>query len=369
MIGVLSNLAQAGVPFWYEGVSALDQYYKVMARPCFYVLVEGSLIDLAKIFPDLQYPGREQIDAVLESRSNPVIYFRCIDSYTLLQHSTNPLFSFLYNPIEERYVDLFHTYGMLRKKSIESDELFKTTGAEAVVLLARYGFQLPPDFYKTFQDKEERILDIAAQRDLLTLVLTGNHTAEGLHFLWESGFIKRHWPELAALGDVSHSKEYHPEGDVWAHTTETFSYRKDPDLAISLALLLHDIGKPHSQTQEGRRFDKHAEIGVEIASRFLHRLGFAESLISQVLFLVRNHMMPGALKTLPVYRVEKVLESDLFPQLLEVYRCDLSSTFQGPGGYYEACKIYRSFLKNKKNPFRTSEGKKIQRIREMPVRF
>jgi poly(A) polymerase len=79
-------------------------------------------------------------------------------------------------------------------------------------------------------------------------------------------------------------------------------------------------------------------------------------------------MLPGALKTLPVYRVERTMESELFPALLEVYRCDLSSTFRGPGGYYEACKVYRAFLKHRKNPFRSSDGKKIQRLREYVAR-
>jgi len=58
------------------------------------------------------------------------------------------------------------------------------------------------------------------------------------------------------------------------------------------------------------------------------------------------------------------MESDLFPGLLEVYRCDLSSTFRGPDGYYEACKVYRAFLKHRKNPFRSSDGKKVQHLRE-----
>ncbi|MFQ3620897.1 MAG: HD domain-containing protein, partial [Spirochaetales bacterium] len=241
-------------------------------------------------------------------------------------------------------------------------------GFEAALLVARYGFDLilKEDFLSALPT-ETPLLDLDEQRDLLSLILTGKYAAEGLKVLLQTGYLHRYWPELMLLQEVSHSKEYHPEGDVWEHTTETFSYRKNPDLAISLALLLHDVGKPHAQTQEGRRFDRHAEIGTQIASKFLRRLKFPDALITKVLFLIRNHMMPGGLKTLPIYRVEKVLESEWFPDLLEVYRCDLSSTFRGPGGYYEACKIYRAYLRNKKNPFRTVEGKKIQRFQEPRV--
>ena len=52
----------------------------------------------------------------------------------------------------------------------------------------------------------------------------------------------------------------------------------------------------------------------------------------------------------------------LFPVLLELYRCDLESTFRGPNPYYRACKIYRSYLKNSANPYRSAEGKKLVRL-------
>ena len=108
-------------------------------------------------------------------------------------------------------------------------------------------------------------------------------------------------------------------------------------------------------------FDRHAQIGAQIASKFLRRLRFSEALIGKVLFLVREHMLPGFIHTLPTFRTERVMGSELFPMLLELYRCDLSSTYRGPDGYYRACKVYRSYLKNVRNPFRTSDGKKILR--------
>ncbi|GAB4364489.1 MAG: hypothetical protein Kow009_01220 [Spirochaetales bacterium] len=367
MLTALEELKRAGIPFWYEGVSALDRYYKVPNRPFLYVMVEGSLVDLAKVLPGLQYPGRDHVDAEYPQPDGEVVYFRCMENRDS-RWTPGPFFSLLYDPSEGKYLDPEGVYGYLRKKRLGPAELGSLLGYEAALLMARYGFQIEQDGNEppaeAMTSTEASPLDVATQKDLLSLVLTGKHAAAGLQYLLRAGYLHRYWPELEVLKDVSHSKEYHPEGDVWDHTTETFTYRKNEDLAISLALLLHDVGKPHAQTLEGRRFDRHAEIGTRIASQFLRRLGFEESLIHKVLFLVRNHMMPGALKILPIYRVEKVLESEWFPELLEVYRCDLSSTFRGPDGYYEACKIYRSYLRNKKNPFRTSEGKKIQRVRE-----
>ena len=197
------------------------------------------------------------------------------------------------------------------------------------------------------------------QRRLLIELVEGRNPKAGFHFLRRVGYVDRHWPELSAMYGVSHSKDHHPEGNVWEHTLETFHYRKDTDLALSLGLLFHDSGKPFAQRNEGRMFDRHSQIGAGIAVKFMRRLGFSESVVSDATFLVREHMLPGLIHDLPTYRTESVLRSLLFPMLLELYRCDLSSTYRGPDGYYRACKVYRSFLKNVNNPFRTSDGKKI----------
>jgi poly(A) polymerase len=52
----------------------------------------------------------------------------------------------------------------------------------------------------------------------------------------------------------------------------------------------------------------------------------------------------------------------LFPVLLELYRCDLESSYRGPSAYYKACRIYRSYLKNSNNPYRGADGKKLVRL-------
>jgi poly(A) polymerase len=201
------------------------------------------------------------------------------------------------------------------------------------------------------------------QRLLLTGLLTAPNPARGLEFLMRGGFIREYWPELAVLDDVNHSKEFHPEGNAWKHTLETFRYRKASggafDLRLSMGLLLHDIGKPLAAATGSRRFDGHAELGERQAGRFLHRLGFGPALISDVCYLVRNHMFPAALPRRPLARTEEKMANPLFPVLLELYRCDESSSFKGLDGYYESSAAYQSFLRYRRNPYRTADGKKI----------
>ena len=204
------------------------------------------------------------------------------------------------------------------------------------------------------------------QRLLLTGLLTAPNPGLGLELLKSGGFIGALWPELAVLDDVDHSKEFHPEGNVWKHTLETFRYRKPGlrgayDLRLSLGLLLHDVGKPISESAGRRRFDGHAELGERQARRFLERLGFAPFLVSDVCYLVRNHMLPAALPRLPLIRTGEIMASPLFPTLLELYRCDESSSFKGLDGYYESSAAYQAYLRNRRKPYRSADGKKLNR--------
>jgi poly(A) polymerase len=203
-----------------------------------------------------------------------------------------------------------------------------------------------------------------AQRVLLVSLLLSTRPDRGFDFLKRCGFIDELWPELARLDEVDHSKEFHPEGNVWKHTLETFRHRKPLaggayDLRLSLGLLLHDSGKPLSESSGSRRFDGHAELGARTASRFLGRLGFEPSLIHDVFYLVRNHMLPAALPRLPLARTGEIMASPLFPTLMELYRCDEASSFKGPDGYYESSAAYQAYLRYRRNPYRSADGKKL----------
>ncbi|MDR0401142.1 MAG: HD domain-containing protein [Treponema sp.] len=204
----------------------------------------------------------------------------------------------------------------------------------------------------------------AEQRMLLTGLLDSPRPDLGFEFLKLTGIVERCWPELSILDDVDHSKEFHPEGNVWKHTLETFRHRKGSprggyDLRLSLALLLHDSGKPLSESSGGQRFRGHAELGAIQARRFLDRLGFAPAMIADVAWLVKNHMLPAAMPRLPLIRTQEIMEAPLFSTLMELYRCDESSSFKGLDGYYKSSAAYQSYLKHRRNPYRGSDGKKL----------
>jgi poly(A) polymerase len=245
---------------------------------------------------------------------------------------------------------------------------------DASLILSRYAFgPLTPRFLAEFS---ETLANCPAgplpgpetQRAFLSCLLVSPWPDRGFKLLKAAGFLEEMWPELSCFNDVDHSKEFHPEGNVWNHTLETFRHRKADrpgafDLRLSLGLLLHDAGKPIAASNGSRRFDGHAELGAMAAARFLERLGFEPSLVRDIYYLVKNHMLPAALKRLPLAKTRETMDSHLFPTLMELYRCDESSSFKGLDDFYENSSAYQRYLKDLRNPYRSADGKKIGKTR------
>ena len=357
----LRRLDEAGISWHLELSSALDRYHRHPRGSNLYVAVEAEIVDLAKVFEELSFPGLERWDAVVEDEDARV-YLRCVESPWFTDRSPFALLSLSYDAGADRYRDPHDAYEQLRAPQLspENPEDRIQTILDAAVLAARYGYDIALPFEAI--SWPELAVPEAEQARLLVELLTGQHAAAGLELLDRTGFIAAYWPVLAQLGTTAHTKDFHPEGDVWDHTLEALGQRKSLDLTVGMALLLHDVGKPESPRTRERAFDGHAEIGARSARRFLRDLEFSDAFIERVTWLVRQHMLPGVIHRLPPRRIEPVMGSPLFPLLLEVYRCDLAATFTGPEPYYRACKTYRSFLKNRSNPFRDVDGKKLLKL-------
>lgn len=359
-MSALTNLREQAT-WYYSSFSALDRYFGRSEQPALYVTVEGDLVTLARAIPELEFPGVRHADAAAWDDGRRV-YFRCIDPSTKPRPQTFRPLNLLYDPSRERYLDPYDDYRSIRSETLEpTDEPHEPLHRllDAAIAVARYPHRLEIDL-----DPVARFHELPAEtlRALLAQILTGHFPERGLRLLDEHGFVDAYFPELSAMKGTTHSKEHHPEGGVWEHSLETFRYRRSQDLTLTLGLLLHDSGKPLAKPSGGRRFDGHAEIGAKLASKLLRRLGFADSLVEDVYWLVSKHMFPGALHVLPTFRTERLMADARFPLLLELYRCDLESTYRGPDGYYRACKIYRDFMKHSANPYRSADGKKLVRL-------
>ncbi len=361
----------ASLPFqtYLGSYSALDRYFRVPRSAPIHLVVDSDLAGLARHFEMLSFPGEGFCDAATEIDGTTVL-FTCADDGLPGTDSSFPVTDFLFELASERFLDIGDAYQQLRRRETHLRlpvEDAARTAAEAAILESRYAMATGLSTHAVRDILGSRPVGHVSEAEqslILTEILTGTHPERGLRLLWKAGIVEAWWPELAAMADTDHSKEYHPEGGVWDHTLHPFEYRKDHDLALGLSLLLHDVGKPLSEGTRDRPFPEHSNLGAKAAAQFLRRLGYPESIVEKVTWLVRNHMIPGALHKLPTRRTASLMRAPHFPDLLELYRCDLSSTYRGPEGYYRACRVYKDFLKHERNPYRREDGRKVLRIQQ-----
>lgn len=346
-------LDRTGYRFLLQTYSALDRYYGVKNSNAWFFLTDTPLSLFARLFETMEYFKTVDSD-VLVQESERQYYFQCVDSMAQPPRRNFSVLNLYYDFTENTYLDTFGMYEDLRGKKFNPGFTGRpdwTIERDAALLASRYQFS--SDFTGIPDNCGTGTPSLRGQRLLLYLLLASDCPDRGLNLLHESGFIEKYWPELTSMTGIAQTKDHHPEGNVWNHVLEAFKYRKRNDPLLSFAILLHDLGKTVATGTRDKPYEDHAHHGATLAQRFLKRLSFPEDFIRNVSFLIRHHMMPEALPRMPLYRIEKLLNSELFPTLLELYRADLLSTFQGPENYYEACKIYRTYMKTRANPFRT----------------
>jgi poly(A) polymerase len=364
MVDFYRAMEKARIPYSEYGLTAIDAYYGYsMESPVKFFATKGSMVDLAKVFEAIEYPSLPYADVSIGRKT---IGFEarilCGDSNEndiagLQNTGATEWGSFRRDPRDGRFYDPAGIYEALRQKTFTpSPSSCEGSLFETATLLSRFSSPSREENFPPMLLPERP--SALWQKDLLSVILQGPGSARSLELLRESGFIQTHWPRIAELLQVDHAKDCHPEGGGWSHTLEALGHRKSYNLTLSLAILLHDVGKPHSEAAEGRKFDKHAEIGAQIAAKFLRSLGFEESIVSDVQFLIRWHMLPAALPKIPPGKVEDLVLDSRFPTLMELYRCDEFSTFKGPDMYYAACAAYKTIMRNAKNPYRDINGRK-----------
>lgn len=134
---------------------------------------------------------------------------------------------------------------------------------------------------------------------------------------------------------VEQPADWHPEGDVWVHTLALLRHMGAAGPGLAWGGLLHDVGKPVTQTVTDRiRFNGHDRVGAEMARRMLGRLRAAGELIERVEYLVSCHMRFLDLPKMKPATLKRFLRHEGFGELLELHRLDCLAS-SGRLGTYE----------------------------------
>ena len=182
----------------------------------------------------------------------------------------------------------------------------------AVQLAARFEMEVDPETARLAAAMP--LAELPAERifgEIEKLLLQARRPSIGFALLREWGLLAVVAPELLPLETTPQDPEWHPEGDVWAHTLQVIDEAagliadladdRPRALAVMLGALCHDLGKPATTKHEDGRIRSrgHEEAGVAPTLSLLDRWGVHTRLgydvRAQVVALVRDHLKPGEL--------------------------------------------------------------------------
>lgn len=196
----------------------------------------------------------------------------------------------------------------------------------AIRFATRFGYTIEPNTFAAIKHLSHRIVETSAERirDEILKILTEGFARRAIELMDDCGLLIPIFPEIHAMKGVEQPKCFHPEGDVFQHTLLALDYLpQNSPIPLACAVLLHDVGKPGTQTFEDRiRFNLHDKVGARLAEKICKRLRLPKQETQQIVWLVENHMMLSSFNQMREHRRRRLIREKCFNQLVELCRID-----------------------------------------------
>jgi poly(A) polymerase len=302
------------------------------------VVVEGEPFEVATFRHDGPY---------LDGRRPSHVRYGTLEEDILRRDFT--INGMLYDPLGDEVIDLVQGRADLERRLIraigEPQARFEEDRLRMIRALrfaASLEFSIDPLTFKAIQELASSITTIAWERigDEVTRILTEGGARRGFELLDQSGLLQVLLPEIVALKGTPQSPNYHPEGDVFAHTLLLLSHlASSASETLAYGCLLHDIAKPICFRQETDRitFYGHTEVGAAMAEEILKRLKRSRETWERVAYLVRNHLRHVQAPQMRLSTLKRFLREAGIDELLELARIDALAS-NGDLQYYHFCK-------------------------------
>ena len=130
--------------------------------------------------------------------------------------------------------------------------------------------------------------------ELNKLFLRANSPSQFFKSLRDQNILIDFFPELHNTQGIEQTNKA-ANLDLFEHimaTLDAVKIGQENTLVLRLAALLHDIGKPYTQTadQSGLHFYNHDRVGAALSTQIMKRWGYSSNLRTQVETLVANHL-------------------------------------------------------------------------------
>lgn len=321
-------------PLYLGGFSA---YAKYLEKKLHYhhIFTTFPLQEAVALFPHLQIGLGQAFDGLLEHENHYYLFY-FIHDLEVFQDFKNQKESFSFNKQALFYhvqKDVFINC-LNQKLSDKNLDLLQPlinpdVALEAILisLLASIPFNL------SLQQIQEKKGSPLFFRFVVEEFFKHGIAYQGFLKMEELGLLSFYLPELIDLKGIHHDKDYHPEGDALEHILECLKYYQSNNLILGWAIVLHDLGKALAEKSGKRRFDNHAQLGVNLAKKVLQRMGYPQDFQEKVLFLVEHHMHPIFIPYMDDFEKASLISHPLSKELLQLFKIDIMGSHKNMDFY------------------------------------
>ena len=206
----------------------------------------------------------------------------------------------------------------------------------AIRMAAQLDFTIETNTYAAIREHAPLLSRISPERirNELERILTQPRASTAFRQMLDTGVLDVVLPELKEGVGCEQPPEFHPEGDVFTHTLLVLDQLDCPTFTLAMGALLHDIGKPRTQTFEDRiRFNQHEKVGAEMTDAICARLKLSNEERARIVWLVDQHMRIGAMPNMREAKRKRLVREPGFEELLEVHRADSLGSMGTLDGY------------------------------------
>lgn len=193
----------------------------------------------------------------------------------------------------------------------------------AIRFAAQLDFSITPGTDREIHQQYKNLENISIERinsEFCKIVTSDNFCVELL--LYKDVF-SLFIPELKDMFGFPHNNPYHIF-DVFDHTLHAIEYCESDDLIVRLAILFHDIGKPHSY-QDGedgvRRYTGHWKASADMTDNIMKRLRFDNDTRNKIVALVFYHDL-SVKDRKDIKKLLNIIGIEQLERLLEIKRAD-----------------------------------------------
>lgn len=240
-----------------------------------------------------------------------------------------------FDPITGQLVDPFFGAVDISNGEIntvgDADERFNEDALRmmrAIRFSSQLDFEISRDIFRSITRNREKLLNVSMERirEEFISILKSRNPRKGISLLCDSGLMNYIIPEFMRTKGCEQNRWH--SYDVYNHSLNVME-TLPPDPLLRLAGLIHDIGKPDTQTpsiSKGEfRFPDHARVGAIYAESIMKKLKFSNHEIKKVSHMVNNHMRIANIpsKDFNIKRLIRDLKPEYVEDFIIFHRADM----------------------------------------------